>query len=65
MNENIICPFCNEDGFDLIGLKIHLIRYCSMYEETPLADHIHEYERRADGFLICKCGMMKIPDKHA
>ena len=33
------CPFCREDGFDLIGLKIHLrCGYCAKYNETPLWD---------------------------
>lgn len=32
------CPFCGEDGFDLIGLKHHLTRpedYCEAYDTTP------------------------------
>ena len=31
---NIICPFCEEDNFDLIGLKIHLLNHCSIYDKT-------------------------------
>jgi len=25
------CPFCNEDDFDPIGLKYHLIHHCDNY----------------------------------
>jgi hypothetical protein len=32
---NIACPFCGEDGFDLIGLKFHLA-FCEKYENTPV-----------------------------
>ncbi len=29
------CPFCNEDDFDLIGLKIHFLRgHCEVFEQT-------------------------------
>ena len=34
---DIICPFCNEADFDLIGLKIHLA-YCTEYLCTPTSD---------------------------
>lgn len=30
----ICCPFCGEDGFDLIGLKYHLLNYCEQFENT-------------------------------
>lgn len=30
-DENVICPFCKEDGFDKKGLKYHLIHYCDIY----------------------------------
>jgi len=29
------CAFCNEQGFDLMGLKHHLRMYCQGYELTP------------------------------
>lgn len=32
-NMNLTCSFCNEDGFDLVGLKFHLINYCDKYKE--------------------------------
>ena len=34
--EYIKCPFCKEDDFDLIGLKLHLkAGNCEVFEETP------------------------------
>jgi hypothetical protein len=30
--ENLICPFCGDDGFDKIGLKIHLTCWCEEYQ---------------------------------
>lgn len=27
------CPFCGEDDFDLWGLKMHLIRWCDVYDQ--------------------------------
>ena len=33
--ENIICPFCGEDGFDKIGLKYHLASGdCAEFEDV-------------------------------
>lgn len=35
MAKMVICPFCNEDDFDLIGLKAHLLRgHCDPFEAT-------------------------------
>ena len=31
---NIICPFCGEEDFDLIGLKHHLQNHCEEYAAT-------------------------------
>jgi hypothetical protein len=32
--ECILCPFCLENGFDLIGLKYHLENgHCDIYNE--------------------------------
>ena len=28
------CPFCNEQDFDLIGLKYHLLCHCEVWEKT-------------------------------
>lgn len=37
--EYIKCPFCNEDDFDLIGLKYHLERHhCEEYSNLDISD---------------------------
>ena len=34
-SQNIICPFCLEKDFDLIGLKHHLVnRFCVEFNQT-------------------------------
>ena len=40
------CPFCEETDFDLIGLKLHLIRWCQVYAET---DAIAALQRELHG----------------
>lgn len=33
--KDIKCPFCQDEGFDLIGLKDHLqMGHCDVFEET-------------------------------
>lgn len=32
--QDVVCPFCGEDDFDLIGLKKHITCYCEKYAET-------------------------------
>ena len=35
MSKSVVCPFCGEDDFDLIGLKAHLMRgWCEVFEVT-------------------------------
>lgn len=34
VEDGIYCPFCNDDGFDRVGLKYHLETYCNEYKET-------------------------------
>ncbi len=38
MGDTEKCPFCKEDGFDLVGLKYHykcwIERYCQKYRDT-------------------------------
>ena len=36
---DFICPFCQESGFDLVGLKYHLMCHCIQYQETPDLGH--------------------------
>ncbi len=35
-NQDIICPFCGEDDFDLIGLKMHLSLWCDRHDKTEV-----------------------------
>jgi hypothetical protein len=37
--EDIKCSFCGEDGFDLVGLKLHLIRYYDAYTNLNIHGH--------------------------
>lgn len=30
--DEIVCPFCDQKGFDLIGLKYHLNMYCEAFQ---------------------------------
>lgn len=39
-NQDIVCPFCGEDGFDKIGLKGHLAFDCKEYSETEISDRL-------------------------
>ncbi len=47
MTEYLICPFCKEDGFDLVGLKTHLwCNHCDIFNKTEvdtntMADLLH------------------------
>jgi hypothetical protein len=39
MDQDIICPFCGEKDFDLVGLKIHIVMgWCDVYNLTELKD---------------------------
>jgi hypothetical protein len=33
--EDLSCQFCGEDGFDLIGLKAHMLRHCDVFDDCP------------------------------
>ncbi len=33
---DVKCPFCGEDGFDVIGLKGHLVYDCDKYDELEV-----------------------------
>lgn len=35
--ENIKCPFCNQNDFDLIGLKYHIEHHCEIYAELDIS----------------------------
>ena len=38
MSDYVKCPFCGDDDFDLIGLKIHLYLHCKVFDVTPTTD---------------------------
>lgn len=39
------CPFCQDDDFDLIGLKMHLtFGWCDVYEELDIYPQFKEEE---------------------
>ncbi len=35
---DIQCPFCREDDFDLIGLKLHLGLWCKPFDSISVED---------------------------
>jgi len=46
---DIICPFCEDTGFDKVGLKYHLAYYCEVYnqiefEPNPLLENKGGYK---------------------
>ena len=41
------CPFCDEDGFDLIGLKLHLIKWCYKFNELDVIQAILDERKEA------------------
>lgn len=38
----IICPFCGDDDFDKVGLKLHLENYCEIYPGISLQEKQYE-----------------------
>lgn len=34
MTNDIICPFCGDTNYDLVGLKHHLVYSCDKYVST-------------------------------
>lgn len=41
MND-IVCPFCDEKDFDLVGLKAHLQRWCEAFDKTETIMQEHK-----------------------
>ena len=37
---NITCPFCLEDNFDEVGLKVHLEHFCNQYDNISIKDRM-------------------------
>ena len=44
---DLICPFCNEDDFDDVGLCLHLSGSCPAYDNAC---------RRASDYMDRRCG---------
>lgn len=40
-SKGVVCPFCNEDDFDLVGLKLHLMQHCENYQATEARPFHH------------------------
>lgn len=45
---DVRCPFCGDDGFDLIGLKHHLFAYCDEFEKTLTLEQELAEKRRLE-----------------
>ena len=46
---DLVCPFCYERDFDLMGLKWHLLKYCDLFRDI---DEIEK--RRGSGCVSLK-----------
>ncbi len=44
----ISCPFCHQEDFDLIGLKLHFsLGHCNTYEALPSSlEQAHSWDRK-------------------
>ena len=43
MNQDITCPLCKMECFDLIGLKRHYHHgYCDVFNDTPYDDGVEK-----------------------
>lgn len=50
-DKDITCPFCGDDGYDLVGLKAHLEKNCEAYWNT---ETIQEERERLNSLRIDK-----------
>lgn len=37
----LVCPFCGDDDFDAIGLKLHLATYCEAYASLEVGNRVY------------------------
>jgi len=43
----INCPFCNDDDYDLIGLKMHLLRgWCEKFDTLKVPPGVMDLTKR-------------------
>ena len=55
----IKCPFCDEDDFDEIGLKYHLMYHCDVYDSIDISSikglfltGVREYDSGTGGIKL-------------
>ena len=62
---SVVCPFCGEDDFDLLGLKFHLVRgWCETFEQLNdyprcMVPDCPYYLKRIS--TSCRCGADEPP----
>jgi hypothetical protein len=39
-NENVTCPFCRDDVFDLVGLASHLVHDCEPFNNIERLERV-------------------------
>lgn len=49
MDDDIKCPFCHEDGFDLVGLKQHLLNWCPEFEDVETIEEERIRKKKEKG----------------
>jgi len=37
----LVCPFCGDDDFDAVGLKLHLTTYCEAYASVEVGNRVY------------------------
>jgi len=37
----LVCPFCRDDDFDAVGLKLHLTTYCEAYASVEVGNRVY------------------------
>lgn len=38
----VVCPYCGEKDFDLVGLKNHLLAHCDKFRKTETLQNVWE-----------------------
>jgi len=47
-DKEIICPFCGDSGYDLLGLKIHIEgKWCESYNKIDLNEFYREHYEKS------------------
>ena len=45
----LTCPFCAENGFDMVGLKAHFYRWCEVFDNIPSPEQEQALRRKEKG----------------